>query len=48
MRNTNRNNFAEIIDRTTYTTIKNNLGGENSLSFRLLSDVFDEEINTAV
>jgi len=48
MRNTNRNNIAEIIDRTVYTTIKNNLGGENSLSFRLLSDVFDEEINTAV
>ena len=48
MRNTNRNNIAEIIDRTAYTTIKNNLGGENSLSFRLLSDVFDEEINTAV
>ena len=48
MNNTNRNNIAEIIDRTAYTTIKNNLGGENSLSFRLLSDVFDEEINTAV
>ena len=32
MRNTNRNNIAKIIDRTAYTTIKNNLGGEHSLS----------------
>ncbi|MCI1269585.1 MAG: hypothetical protein LKG21_06770 [Ruminococcus sp.] len=48
MRNANRNNIARIIDRTVYTAIKNNLGGENSLSFRLLSDAFSEKINTAV
>jgi len=44
----NRNNIAEIIDRTVYTTLKNNLGGEHSLSFQLFTDVFDEEIDTAV
>lgn len=48
MRNTNRNAIAKIIDRTAYTTIKNNLGGEHSLSFHMFADVFDEEINTAV
>ena len=48
MRNTNRNNIAEIIDRTAYTTIKNNLGGEHSLSFHMFAELFDEEINTAV
>lgn len=44
----NRNNIAEIIDRTAYTTIKNNLGGEHSLSFHMFADVFNEEIETAV
>ena len=44
----NRNNIAEIIDRTAYTTLKNNLGGEHSLSFHMFADDFDEEINTAV
>lgn len=44
----NRNNIAEIIDRTAYTTLKNNLGGEHSLSFHMFADAFDEEIDTAV
>ena len=48
MNNTKINNIAKIIERTAYTTIKNNLGGENSLSFHMFADVFDEEINTAV
>jgi len=44
----NKNNIAKIMNRTAYTTIKNNLGGEHSLSFHMFADIFDEEINTAV
>jgi len=48
MNNTKINNIATIMNRTVYTTIKNNLGGEHSLSFQMFADIFDEEINTAV
>ena len=48
MNNTKINNIARIMNRTAYTTIKNNLGGEHSLSFQMFADIFDEEINTAV
>ncbi len=48
MNNTKINNIARIMNRTAYTTIKNNLRGEHGLSFQMFADTFDEEINTAV
>lgn len=39
---------AEIFHDTIYTAIKKHLGGENSISFRMLADLYDEELNNAL
>lgn len=46
--NTTQNAKAEIFNDAIYTAIKKHLGGEYSLSFRMLSDLYAEEINNAL
>lgn len=43
-----KNAKAEIFYDAIYTAIKKHLGGENSVSFRMLADLYDEELNNAL